>query len=194
MDAPRGLAFIIDNFDSFTWNVAHALVAAGMDVAVRRADTLRLEEIADARASLLVISPGPGRPEDARASLRALDRFGGRVPILGVCLGMQCIAIAFGGTVAPTGAPVHGKASPVDHDGSGLFASLPSPLRCARYHSLAVEREPSGLAVNARLSGALTPMALRHPSLPIAGVQFHPDSFLTEGAERMFDNAARGIL
>jgi anthranilate synthase/aminodeoxychorismate synthase-like glutamine amidotransferase len=185
---------IIDNFDSFTWNVAHGLAVAGARPEVRRADALTLEEIEADPPGLLVISPGPGRPEDASLSMAAIQRFAGRVPILGICLGMQCIAVAFGGRVDESGEPVHGKVSSVSHDGEGMFTGIASPVDVGRYHSLHVSSPPPGFAVQARVMGSGTIMAIRRADLRIAGVQFHPDSFLTPHGGEMLANAARGIL
>ncbi len=187
-------ALIIDNFDSFTWNIAHGLCQSGMDVTVRRADKLDLQAIADFSPDLLVISPGPGTPAEAVLSMAAIERFTGIIPIWGVCLGLQCMALAFGGQVGQGGEPVHGKASIVEHDGQGIFTGLSSPLSCGRYHSLCVTVKPRELAVSAWIPSDGTVLGLRHPSLKLSGVQFHPDSFLTEHAREMFANAARLIL
>lgn len=178
---PRVL--LLDHFDSFTFNVAQGLVEAGADVQVRRVDDGTAEAAATGPLDLLVLGPGPGRPEEARLALNLVARLAGRVPILGICLGHQVLALAFGGAVTRGPAPVHGKVSVVRHDGRGLFAGLPSPLEVGRYHSLAVTRMPGELEACAwSEDGAV--MALRHRSLPLAGLQFHPDSFLTPcGAE-----------
>jgi anthranilate synthase/aminodeoxychorismate synthase-like glutamine amidotransferase len=189
--SPRVL--LLDNFDSFTWNVAHGLAAAGADVDVRRVDRTSVEAIEAAHPDLLVISPGPGRPEDAVLSLEALRRFEGRIPVFGICLGMQCMAVAFGGTAGPV-EPVHGKVSPVAHDGLGLFQGLPSPLPVGRYHSLAVTRVPTGFVRSAWTVPEGLPMAMRHATRPMGAVQFHPDSFLTESGPVLWERVIRGIF
>jgi anthranilate synthase/aminodeoxychorismate synthase-like glutamine amidotransferase len=188
---PRPRILLIDNFDSFTYNVLHGLVEAGGDVEVRRADLLDLETIKPYRPDMIVISPGPGRPEDAALSLAVLHRFGGRIPILGICLGMQAMAVAFGGQVAPSPAPVHGKVSDVLHDGRGLFEGLPSPMPVGRYHSLCVTEVPAAFEITARTVEGLV-MGLRHREQIMAGVQFHPDSFLTPHGREMMRHAIHG--
>jgi len=182
---------LLDNLDSFTHNVRHGLVEAGGDVIVRRKDQVSLSEIEREAPDLLVISPGPGRPEDAKLSLEAIRAFVGRIPILGVCLGHQCLAVAFGGAVGRAPEPVHGKVSRIHHSGRGLFDGLPDPLEVGRYHSLAVTRLPECLEGTAWAEDG-TLMALRHRSLPIAGVQFHPDSFLTPQGTQIFRHALAG--
>jgi anthranilate synthase/aminodeoxychorismate synthase-like glutamine amidotransferase len=183
--------FLIDNFDSFTYNVVHGLAAAGARVEVRRADRADLATIEALAPSIIVISPGPGRPEDATLSLEIVRRFAGRTPILGICLGMQVIAVACGGTVGRAPAPVHGKMSLVWHDQRGLFAGLPSPLSAGRYHSLCVTGAPACLEVAARTEDGVI-MGLRHRSCPMAGLQFHPDSFLTPHGAEIMRNAVHG--
>lgn len=182
---------LVDNFDSFTHNVEHGLVAAGARVKVRRADTLTEGEAEDLAPRLIVISPGPGRPEDATLSLSLIRRFRGRIPIFGVCLGMQCLAVEGGGTVGRGPEPVHGKVDEILHDGESLFEGLPNPLPVGRYHSLCVTAVPEGYRVTARTRKGVI-MGLRHPLLPLAGVQFHPDSFLTRGAEVLFAHIVHG--
>lgn len=183
--------FLIDNFDSFTYNIAHGLAAAGASVEVRRADGVDLDALEADLPSLLVLSPGPGRPEDAGVSLAAIQRFAGRVPIFGVCLGMQCLAVAFGGAVGPAPEPIHGKITRILHDGRGLFHGLPSPLRVGRYHSLCVTAVPACLEVTAHSEDGV-PMALRHRGFRMAAVQFHPDSFLTDDGPAMMRHVLRG--
>lgn len=185
-------AFVIDNFDSFTHNVVHGLVAAGGEVVVRRADRCSVAEIQASRPDLLVISPGPGRPEDAALSLEAVRVFAGQIPIFGVCLGLQVLALAYGGTVG-RGEPVHGKVWTVHHDGRGCFEGVPSPMEAGRYHSLCVTEVPEAMEVSARTPEGVV-MALRHRSLPLAAVQFHPDSFLTPCGDRIFRHALQGRL
>ena len=188
---PDNRVFLIDNFDSFTYNIAHALAAAGASVEVRRADGVDLDALEADPPGLLVISPGPGRPEDAKVSLEAILRFAGRVPVFGICLGMQCLNVAFGGSVGPAPEPVHGKATRILHDGRGLFQGLASPLRVGRYHSLCVLDVPACLEVTAHSEDGL-PMALRHRGLRMAAVQFHPDSFLTDDGPAMMAHVLRG--
>lgn len=188
-----GRVFLIDNFDSFTYNIAHGMAAAGATVEVRRADGVDLDALEADPPDLLVLSPGPGRPQDALVALEAIRRFAGRVPIFGVCLGMQCLAVAYGGTVGPAPEPVHGKATRVLHDGRGLFHGLASPLRAARYHSLCVREVPACLEVTATSEDGI-PMALRHKGIRMAGVQFHPDSFLTDDGPAILAHALRGDL
>jgi anthranilate synthase/aminodeoxychorismate synthase-like glutamine amidotransferase len=183
--------FLIDNFDSFTYNIAHGLAAAGATVEVRRADQVDLAALEAEPPDLLVLSPGPGVPEEARVSLAAIQRFAGRLPIFGVCLGMQCLAVAFGGRVGPAPEPVHGRATRILHDGLGVFQGLPATLRVGRYHSLCVLDVPACMEVTARTEDGV-PMALRHRGLRVAGVQFHPDSFLTDDGPAMMAHALRG--
>ena len=191
MPEPRIL--LIDHFDSFTFNVLHGLVAAGAAVEVRRGDRLCLADIAEFKPSLIVLSPGSGRPEEAPLSLEVVRQFGGQVPILGICLGLQVIAVAFGGTVGPAPEPVHGKVSPVFHDGQGLFEGLPSPMTVGRYHSLCVTSVPDCLEITARTEEGLV-MGLRHREQAMAGVQFHPDSFLSPCGEELLRHAVLGRL
>ena len=183
--------FLIDNFDSFTYNIAHALAAAGATVEVRRADGVDLDALEADPPGLLVLSPGPGRPEDAKVSLEAIQRFAGRIPLFGICLGMQCMAVAYGGNVGPAPEPVHGKATRILHDGRCVFQGLATPLRVGRYHSLCVRDVPACLEVTARSEDGL-PMALRHRGLRMAAVQFHPDSFLTDDGPAMMAHVLRG--
>ena len=190
---PLSRILLIDHFDSFTFNVLHGLAEAGATVAARRVDELDLAAVAAFGADLLVLSPGPGRPEDAALALAVLRTLGGRVPVLGICLGMQALAVAFGGTVGRAPEPVHGKVSDILHDGTGLFSGLPSPLAAGRYHSLCVTEVPACLAVTARTEDGLV-MGLRHRELPLAGVQFHPDSFLTLHGTEVLRNAVHGRL
>lgn len=184
---------LLDHFDSFTFNVLHGLVEAGGSVEVRRVDAMGVDDIAAWDPSLLVLSPGPGRPEDASLALAAIHCFGGRIPILGICLGLQAIALAFGGEVGRAPEPVHGKVSTVRHTGEGLFDGLASPMAVGRYHSLCVTRVPDGLEVSARTEDGVV-MGLRHRELRLAGVQFHPDSFLTPLGTEVLRNALHGRL
>jgi anthranilate synthase/aminodeoxychorismate synthase-like glutamine amidotransferase len=180
---------LIDNYDSFVYNLAQAFGALGADIVVAR-NSASIEELEAAEPEAVCISPGPGTPESAGVSVDAVKHFGTRLPVLGVCLGHQCIGVAFGGEVgrAPVG-PVHGKTSQVEHAGTGLFEGLPSPFVATRYHSLCVGdgSVPETLEVTARAEDG-TIMGVRHRDLPIEGVQFHPESILTEEGPRLLKN------
>jgi anthranilate synthase/aminodeoxychorismate synthase-like glutamine amidotransferase len=180
---------LVDNFDSFVWNLAQALGALGADPVVARPDAVDAARLAEEPPDRLVISPGPRGPAEAGVSVDAIRALAGRVPILGVCLGHQCIAAAFGGRVARSPAPRHGKTSEIRHDGRGLLRGLPNPLRAARYHSLAVEEAglPADLEVSARSDDGVV-MGIRHRALPVEGVQFHPESFLTPDGPALLRN------
>ena len=184
------MVLLIDNYDSFTWNVAHRLGELGAMVKVVRNDAITVAEIERLAPSRLVISPGPGRPEGAGVSVAALRRFAGRVPILGVCLGHQALAVAFGGRVYRARAPMHGKTSHVAHDGTRLFAGLGETFEVGRYHSLVIPRDgvPAGFQVSAWTRDDETVMAIRHDTWPVFGVQFHPESVLTPAGHRLFQN------
>ena len=182
---------LIDNFDSFTYNVLHGLVEAGASVEVRRRDLIDLAAVEAFDPSMIVLSPGPGRPEDTGVCLEIARSLGGRVPILGICLGLQVLAVACGGIVGPAPEPVHGKACAVTHDGHGLFEGVASPVTVGRYHSLCVTEVPPEMDVCARTADGVV-MGLRHRRLPMAGVQFHPDSFLTDDGPKMLWNAVNG--
>ena len=181
---------LVDNYDSFTFNLAQAMSALGADVTVLRADDPSLDAALDARPDRVVISPGPGRPEDAGRSpqlVRAAPERG--IPTLGVCLGLQCAAIAFGAAVVRAPEPRHGKTSPVRHDGKGVFAGVPDPTVATRYHSLMVDAAtlPAELVVSARSDDGVV-MALRHLTLPLEAVQFHPESVLSADGVAMLRN------
>jgi anthranilate synthase/aminodeoxychorismate synthase-like glutamine amidotransferase len=180
---------VVDNYDSFTYNLVQYLAELGARPSVYRNDEVAVERLAEHDA--LVISPGPGRPADAGVSLDAIRALSGSLPILGVCLGHQCLAEAFGGRVV-RGQPVHGKTSWIRHDLSGLFAGLPDPFQATRYHSLVVEREslPADLLVNAWTHDGVV-MGLRHTSHPTYGVQFHPESVLTAEGKRILGEFLR---
>jgi anthranilate synthase/aminodeoxychorismate synthase-like glutamine amidotransferase len=172
------MILLIDNYDSFTYNLAHLFGALGCEVKVVRNDAIDADMAADLVPSHVLISPGPGRPRDAGATVEIVRRLGPRVPTLGVCLGHQAVVEAFGGEVGPAKQLVHGKASPVRHDGRGLFAGLPAEFEAGRYHSLAATTVPAELEVSATgLEDEV--MAVRHRELPVDGVQFHPESVLT---------------
>jgi len=181
---------MIDNYDSFTWNIVHLFEERGVDVVVRRNDAITMEEAEALAPDRLVISPGPGRPSDAGVSVELIRRLGPRVPTLGVCLGHQAIVEAFGGEVGQAKALLHGKASRVENDGKGVFAGLPAEIEAGRYHSLAAVLVPEELVVTAR-TGDGEVMGVRHRDHPIEGVQFHPESVLTPDGPKMAENFLR---
>ena len=172
------MILLIDNYDSFTFNLAHLFEELGAEVVVRRNDAIDADEAERLAPSHLVVSPGPGRPERAGATIEILLRLAPLVPTLGVCLGHQAIVAAFGGEVGPATSIVHGKASGVTHDGRGIFRDMPAEFEAGRYHSLAATKVPAELEVSARCKEGEV-MAVRHRSLPVDGVQFHPESVLT---------------
>lgn len=184
------MVLLIDNYDSFTWNLAHRLGEVGGRVRVVRNDVISLDEIERLAPSHLMISPGPGRPESAGVSIEAVRRFAGRVPILGVCLGHQALAVAFGGRVERAAVLMHGKTSMVAHEGRHLFAGLDGPFEAGRYHSLVIPRThvPPGFLVSAWVVGDETVMGIRHEQWPVFGVQFHPESVLTSVGHRVLQN------
>jgi anthranilate synthase/aminodeoxychorismate synthase-like glutamine amidotransferase len=169
---------VIDNYDSFTYNLVHLFQELGADVVVRRNDAVTVEEAERLGPDRLVISPGPGRPADAGVAVEVIRALGPHVPTLGVCLGHQAIVEAYGGEVGAARALLHGKASTVVHDGRGVFAGLPERFEAGRYHSLAATRLPDELEVSAHTEDGEV-MGVRHRELPIEGVQFHPESVLT---------------
>jgi anthranilate synthase/aminodeoxychorismate synthase-like glutamine amidotransferase len=171
---------LIDNYDSFTYNLYQYLSELGEEVVVHRNDKITLDQIEANRPDRIVISPGPGDPSAAGVSVDVIRRFGPEIPLLGVCLGHQCIGEAFGGRVIHAGELKHGKSSMVYHEGKSVFRDLPDPFEAIRYHSLAVEREtlPESLEVTAQTSAGII-MGLRHRTFPIHGVQFHPESIRT---------------
>jgi anthranilate synthase component 2 len=184
------MILLLDNYDSFTWNLAHRLGELGADVQVVRNDAVTVDEIERMAPARLVISPGPGRPESAGITVDALRRFAGRLPILGVCLGHQALAVAFGGRVDRAPAPMHGKTSIVQHDDSQLFAGVDRPFEAGRYHSLVIARDavPPDFVVTAWVEADGTIMGVRHRTQPIFGVQFHPESVLTTVGHRLLRN------
>jgi anthranilate synthase/aminodeoxychorismate synthase-like glutamine amidotransferase len=184
------VVLLVDNYDSFTWNLAHRLGELGAEVRVVRNDAIDLDGMAALAPSHLVISPGPGRPETAGVSVEAVRRFAGKVPILGVCLGHQALSIAFGGEVVRAAAPMHGKTSVVAHDGRHLFAGLDRTFEAGRYHSLVIPRDalPAGFVVSAWVADEDTVMGIRHDTWPVYGVQFHPESVLTPVGHRLLSN------
>jgi anthranilate synthase component 2 len=187
MSAPR--IFVIDNYDSFTYNLVQELGELGADVEVARNDAFTLADVRSMGTDGIVVSPGPGTPNDAGMSKAVISEFGGRVAILGVCLGHQCIGEVFGGRIVRAPQLFHGKTSQVHHDGDGVFAGLPSPFAATRYHSLVVDEAtlPAELAVTARTADGLI-MGLRHRTAPIEGVQFHPESILTSAGMDLLRN------
>jgi anthranilate synthase/aminodeoxychorismate synthase-like glutamine amidotransferase len=184
------MLLVIDNYDSFTYNLVQYLGELGTTPIVRRNNEVTLDEIAALRPEQIVISPGPGRPEQAGITLDVIKTFGPSVPLLGVCLGHQAIGMAFGGSVVRATAPMHGKTSAINHDGRGVFAGIASPFTVARYHSLVVQREglPADLEVAAQTEDDGTVMALRHKAYPIHGVQFHPESIMTREGSHLLRN------
>ena len=182
------MILLIDNYDSFTYNLAQYLGELGSPPLVKRNDEITLEEIESLGPERIVISPGPGRPEDAGISIAAITRFGARMPILGVCLGHQGIGVAFGGRVVRAGQLMHGKVSSVQHDGRGVFRGLSPSFTAGRYHSLVVaEPLPEALEASARTEDG-TIMGVRHRTLPVHGVQFHPESVLTGEGRQLLRN------
>ena len=187
------MILMIDNYDSFTYNLVQYFGELGADVQVRRNDQIGLEEIERLQPERIVVSPGPCTPDEAGVSLAAIRRFAGEVPILGVCLGHQAIGQAFGGKVVRAKQVMHGKLSRIRHDGEGVFAGLPAEFEVTRYHSLAVERwsVPGCLEVSAASEDGEV-MGLRHRSLAVEGVQFHPEALLTEHGHAMLKNFLQG--
>jgi anthranilate synthase component 2 len=194
------MVFVLDNYDSFTYNLVQYMGELGAEMVIRRNDELTPAEVEALRPERILISPGPCTPQEAGISIALLKHFaalqqagGPRVPILGVCLGHQAIGAAFGGSVVRAAKLMHGKTSEVEHDGKTIFAGIPSAMTCTRYHSLIVAEDglPGELEVSARTAGpdgSSTIMALRHRTLPIEGVQFHPESVLTSHGRVMIDN------
>jgi len=185
------LILVIDNYDSFTYNLVQYLGELGERPLVRRNDAVTVEEIGELRPEAIVLSPGPCTPAEAGVTVPVIRRWGATIPTLGVCLGHQAIGEAYGGRVVRARRVMHGKTSEIAHDGAGLFAGLPSPLRVMRYHSLVVEREslPAELEVTAVATDDESELhAVRHRSHPVWGVQFHPESILTEGGRRILQN------
>ncbi len=186
---------VIDNYDSFTWNLVQYLQVLGAQVDVVRNDAIEVEEIGQRGVERLLISPGPCDPDRAGISLKAIERYADEMPVLGVCLGHQSIGQCFGGTVVPAKKLMHGKVSGILHEGTGLFEGLPSPFSATRYHSLAVQRDslPDCLEITAWTEDGEI-MGLRHKEKPVAGVQFHPESILTEHGMELLTNFLRGTL
>ncbi|MBF0163974.1 MAG: aminodeoxychorismate/anthranilate synthase component II [Magnetococcales bacterium] len=187
------MLLLIDNYDSFTYNLAQYFGELGVEVRVARNDALTVDEIEAMAPDQLVISPGPGNPDQAGITLEVIQRLGGRIPLLGVCLGHQAIGQAYGGLVVRAPHLMHGKTSMIQHDGTGVFRELPVPFLATRYHSLVVARAsiPDCLRVTAWTDDGLV-MGLRHRHLPVEGVQFHPESILTEHGHAMLANFLKG--
>ena len=183
------MVLVIDNYDSFTYNLVQYLGELGANVIVRRNDDAGIDQLRLLGHDRVVISPGPGRPEHAGVSLGVIREFGPRMPLLGVCLGHQAIGLAFGGQVVRAPLPIHGKTSAVEHDARGVFAGMSAAFQAGRYHSLVVEERtlPLDLEVAARTKDGVV-MGLRHRTLPIHGVQFHPESVLTVEGRRILRN------
>ena len=180
---------MIDNYDSFTFNLVQYLGELGEDVLVKRNDEVTLGEIEKLAPAKIVISPGPCSPSEAGISVAVIEKFAGTIPLLGVCLGHQAIGQAFGGRIVHAKTLMHGKTSQVTHTGQGVFAALPTPFRATRYHSLVIEREscPDCLEITAWTDDAEI-MGVRHKSMPIEGVQFHPESIMTEHGHQLLGN------
>ena len=183
------MLLMIDNYDSFTWNLVQYLGELGAEVKVVRNDEITLAEVAALAPARIVVSPGPCSPAEAGISVPLIREFGGRIPILGVCLGHQAIGAAYGGRVVHAQTLMHGKTSAIEHRNTGVFAGLPSPFTATRYHSLAVERDslPDCLEVTAWTADGEI-MGLRHKTLAVEGVQFHPEAILTEHGHRLLQN------
>lgn len=178
---------VVDNYDSFVWNLVHYLAQLGAETAVWRNDDARFADLSPAVFDGVLLSPGPGTPEEAGVCVDLVRRMGGSIPIFGVCLGLQAIAVAYGGEVGRASELLHGKVSEVVHRGVGVLAGLPQPFRATRYHSLAIARLPDVLEVTAWTSSGVT-MGVRHRELPVEAVQFHPESVLTEGGYQLLGN------
>ena len=190
------VVFVLDNYDSFTYNLVQYLGELGAEVEVRRNDQITVKDVENLHPNRIVLSPGPCTPQDAGISIELIQEFAGRVPVLGVCLGHQAIGAAFGGTVVRAKNLMHGKTSQVEHDGKTIFRDLPTPMTATRYHSLVVAEEdlPAELEVSARTvdrDGSRVIMGLRHRRYPVEGVQFHPESVLTLAGKQLISNFLR---
>jgi anthranilate synthase component II len=187
------MLLMIDNYDSFTYNLVQYLGELGEEVVVRRNDEIGLEEVEAMKPDHIVVSPGPCTPNDAGISVPLIERFAGKIPVLGVCLGHQSIGQAFGGRIVHAKELMHGKTSAIKHTGDGVFRALPSPLQATRYHSLVIEREtlPDCLEVTAWSDDGEI-MGVRHKTFPVEGVQFHPESILTEHGHELLRNFLQG--
>jgi len=183
------MLLVIDNYDSFTYNLVQYFGELGADPQVKRNDAITPDEVEKMKPQKIVISPGPGRPEEAGISMELIRKFGGKIPILGVCLGHQCMGEVYGGKVVRAGRLMHGKTSPIQHDGKGVFQGLPNPFEATRYHSLIVQKNsvPSCLEVCAETAEGEI-MGLRHREYPVHGVQFHPESILSKEGKDLLAN------
>jgi anthranilate synthase component II len=190
------MVLVIDNYDSFTYNLVQYLGELGAEVRVMRNDVVTLEDVVNAKADRIVISPGPGRPEDAGITMSVIRRLGESTPLLGVCLGHQAIGAVFGGEVVRAGVPMHGKTSTIEHDGRGVFSGIGGPFLASRYHSLIVAEQglPPDLEVTARTKEDGNIMGLRHRRWPVHGVQFHPESILTGEGKTILRNFLGGSV
>ena len=184
------MVLVIDNYDSFTYNLVQYLGELGAEIRVRRNDEVTLAEVAAMQPARIVVSPGPGRPEHAGVTPDVIRRFGPTTPILGVCLGHQAIGVVYGGTVCRASTPMHGKTSTIVHDGKGVFTGVGDPFQAGRYHSLIISNDdlPADLEVAARTEGDGIIMAVRHRTHPVHGVQFHPESVLTDEGRLILKN------
>ena len=183
------MILLLDNYDSFTYNLAQYLGELGCTVEVHRNDKISVEHIAQRKPERIVISPGPCTPQEAGVSVELVQKLAGKIPILGVCLGHQAIGAAFGGNIVRAPKLFHGKTSQIEHDGKGIFRDLPNPFVATRYHSLIVERKslPKELVVTAETNDGII-MGVRHRHYPLVGVQFHPESVLTESGKQLLRN------
>jgi anthranilate synthase/aminodeoxychorismate synthase-like glutamine amidotransferase len=188
------MVFVLDNYDSFTYNLVQYLGELGADVIVKRNDEVTVDQIAAMKPERIVLSPGPGRPEDAGVMMDVIRQMGDTTPIFGVCLGHQAIGAVFGGSVVRAAAPMHGKTSTIEHNSRGVFTGIAAPFDASRYHSLVVAPDdlPEQLEVTARTAEDGVIMGLRHRTLPIHGVQFHPESILTGEGRRILRNFLEG--
>jgi anthranilate synthase/aminodeoxychorismate synthase-like glutamine amidotransferase len=189
------MLLLLDNYDSFTYNIYQYLAELNADVLVVRNDKITVEEVVALNPDKIVISPGPNDPARAGISNDVILRFGGSIPILGICLGHQCIGYAFGSTVSRTSEIMHGKTSAIYHDGKGIFHSMPNPFNAIRYHSLAIEEQtiPATLEVTARTQDGVV-MGVRHRSLAVEGIQFHPESIMTESGKTLLQNFLNTVI
>jgi anthranilate synthase component 2 len=183
------MVFVLDNYDSFTYNLVQYMGELGAEMTIRRNDELSVDEVEALNPERILLSPGPCTPQEAGISIDLIRRFTGKVPILGVCLGHQAIGAAFGGDVIRAPKLMHGKTSEVEHDGKTIFGGIATPMTCTRYHSLIVSEKnlPKSLEVSARTADG-TIMGLRHREFPVEGVQFHPESVLTDDGKRLIQN------
>jgi len=191
-----GIVCVIDNYDSFTYNLVQYLGELGAEVQVVRNDAATVDEVAAIKPERIVISPGPGRPEDAGITMKVIRRLGETTPVLGVCLGHQAIGAAFGGQVVRAGVPMHGKTSIIEHNGRGVFSGISEQFEASRYHSLVVLEQglPDALEITARTRDDRIVMGLRHRRWPVYGVQFHPESILTGEGHKLLRNFLEGRL